>query len=83
MDQTEPVAIRLPSGRSVNACGRIDRIDRVGSGPEFSVCDYKTGSSWKYDKHDPFRQGRVVQHAVYLGIAAPVLQRQVSQQAEV
>ncbi len=33
------------------------------------VTDYKSGSSWLYTQKDPFHQGRVVQHLLYLLMA--------------
>ncbi len=47
--------------------GRVDRVDRIGDADpaEYAITDYKTGSSWRYSHGDPFRAGKVVQHAVY------------------
>src|SRR5205823_1953284 len=36
---------------------------------------YKTGSAKKYKKNEPFQQGRVVQHLIYLEMARLVLQK--------
>ncbi len=72
MDSPEPVSITLPDGSKIRLRGRIDRVDRVmdpGSGDEFEVWDYKTGSDWKYRQSPPFNQGRVLQHLVYLHLA--------------
>jgi ATP-dependent helicase/nuclease subunit B len=71
IDSPEPVEIGLPDGKVIRARGRIDRVDVVpGSGEKrFTVCDYKTGSSRRFDRGDPFQQGRRVQHALYLALA--------------
>jgi len=74
IDQRECVEITLPGKTKLKSRGRVDRIDRVGSNA-FSICDYKTGGSYKYSQDDPFRQGRVVQNALYLAIVEPVLQK--------
>jgi ATP-dependent helicase/nuclease subunit B len=68
IDTDEPIGIRLPNQRTVRVRGRIDRIDEVGQGAVRSlvIWDYKTGSSYKYQPADPFRQGRIVQPALYL-----------------
>ena len=71
IDSPEPVEIVLPDGKVIQARGRIDRVDVVpGSGEKhFTLCDYKTGSSRRFDRRDPFQQGRRVQHALYLALA--------------
>jgi ATP-dependent helicase/nuclease subunit B len=72
LDSTEPVELPLGNGQVMRIRGRIDRIDRV-AGPEvstFALWDYKTGSPWRYRQKQPFWQGRVLQHAIYLHLAA-------------
>ncbi len=70
LDSPEPVPVALADGRELLARGRVDRVDRLGDSaePEYAIWDYKTGSTWKYDRGDPFRQGRVVQPFVYLAM---------------
>ena len=51
----------------------VDRVDRAGRGagsaPSFAVWDYKTGGARAYrDRGDPFRQGRLVQSALYVAL---------------
>jgi ATP-dependent helicase/nuclease subunit B len=46
--------------------GRIDRIDKRVSDGAYVITDYKSGSTWLYKQKDPFRQGRVVQHLLYV-----------------
>jgi len=85
LSSDRPVRLKLPGGGSINAQARIDRIDVTGSDADqvYTIWDYKSGSAWKYEKPDPFWQGRVVQHALYLEVAAAILKRKVSQKAEV
>jgi ATP-dependent helicase/nuclease subunit B len=92
LDTREPVAIALGGGRTVRVRGRLDRIDRIEDPPPpggecggelFAIWDYKTGSTFRYRDADPFRQGRNVQHAVYLGIAEAALREKVSPAASV
>jgi ATP-dependent helicase/nuclease subunit B len=68
MDTAEPIPFQLPDGKRIHVRGRIDRIDQVGEGA-YSIWDYKTGSASIYRDKDPFRQGRLVQHALYLAMA--------------
>lgn len=70
IDGPEPVTLTLSDGRAFKVGGRIDRIDRDG-GPDslqFSIWDYKSGSSWGFDPSDPFRQGRKLQPFLYAGM---------------
>lgn len=69
LDDAEPVPVELGDGRRLRVCGKVDRVDRVGE-HEYAIWDYKTGSAWKYRPGDPFRQGRVVQPALYLAMVA-------------
>jgi len=86
IDTTEPELINLPIGKNIRVQGRIDRVDQVGdeAARKFSVWDYKTGSTHKYEQRDyPFHQGRVIQHALYVMIAAARLREKISSEAEV
>ena len=67
IDSLEPVELELPHGKTIRTRGYIDRIDELGEpgSLRFSVCDYKTGSSYGYKRKDPFRQGRRVQNLIY------------------
>ncbi|MCG2795410.1 MAG: PD-(D/E)XK nuclease family protein, partial [Actinomycetia bacterium] len=70
LDTPDPVKIELPGGKRVRARGKIDRVDEVAGsgGTMFQVWDYKTGSSYAYDRADPFKGGRRVQNALYLAL---------------
>jgi ATP-dependent helicase/nuclease subunit B len=66
IDDPEPVAVDLPGGGgTIRIRGRIDRIDRIAGGGGWAIWDYKTGSSYGYDRADPFREGRKVQPWLY------------------
>ena len=61
-------------------------MDRIGdeSSYHFSIWDYKTGRIYKkYRDADPFAQGRLVQHALYMMMAESVLKRKVNRKAVV
>jgi len=73
-EPVEPVSIDLPGGVTIRSRGRIDRIDRLaGSRDRFTITDYKSGSSYRYDATDPFKQGRTVQQALYIKLADKLL----------
>ena len=75
LDMDQPVVLKLPNGQSIRARGRLDRVDEIidGPGDSFAVHDYKSGSTYKYVRPDPYWQGRVIQHALYLRMAAALL----------
>ena len=80
----EPVSLDLPGGVTIRSRGRIDRIDRLaGSRDRFTVTDYKSGSSYRYDAADPFKQGRTVQQALYVKLADKLLKETVDPAAAV
>jgi ATP-dependent helicase/nuclease subunit B len=85
LDVHEPVLLPLQDGRSIRVRGRLDRVDRIGEAADapFAICDYKTGSDFKFTQADPFWEGRVIQHALYVAIAAAVLRRKISGTARV
>lgn len=75
LDSPDPVPLALPNGRTTFVRGRIDRIDQVIGAPvpTFQLWDYKTGSTYVYhdqgDVRMPFKQGRILQHFLYLTMA--------------
>lgn len=85
LDSREPIELTLPTGGRIRARARIDRVDRIYDGPDpvFSIWDYKTGSTFKYQDPDPFRQGRVIQHALYVLVAAVLLKQKISPSARI
>ena len=70
----EAVEVALAPGRSFRLRGRIDRIDRVGSG-RYRVVDYKTGRYSRYDKLRCFGGGRALQHVLYALAAEEILKK--------
>jgi ATP-dependent helicase/nuclease subunit B len=82
--EVEPVTLDLPGGVTIRSRGRIDRIDRlVGSAHRFTITDYKSGSAYRYDAADPFKQGRTVQQALYVKLAESLLKGTVDPEAVV
>jgi hypothetical protein len=76
-DPTPPVAVRLPSGRTVRIRGSIDRVDETSHGG-LVIIDYKTGKSTAYKKlsaDNPTPEGRFLQLALYAAAATSVLDR--------
>ena len=67
LDTREPVDIQLADGRRIRVRGRIDRADILaGTGDVYRIIDYKTGSARRFDRADPFRQGRLMQSLLYV-----------------
>jgi ATP-dependent helicase/DNAse subunit B len=62
-DGKEPAVITLPSGE-IKVSGIVDRVDRASSG-SYHIIDYKTGSTYGYDKSGAFKGGRQLQHMIY------------------
>jgi RecB family exonuclease len=71
----EPVEVALSPKSSFRLRGRIDRIDRVGSG-RYRVVDYKTGRYSRYDKLRCFGGGRTLQHVLYALAAEEILKKE-------
>ncbi len=70
-DYARPARIPLSENKTMKAVGRIDRLDKETghAGSEFWIWDYKTGRSDAFTQKDPFRKGRLVQHAFYMLLA--------------
>ena len=85
IDTPEPVPLALPNGTTIRVRGRIDRIDRVGEACQaaFAVWDYKTGGTSRFQRGDPFRQGRVVQNVLSLRLSEAQLKAALSSDARV
>ena len=85
LDTLEPVPINLTGGRQVRLRGRIDRIDLVGDGAvkTFAIWDYKTGSTWGYEREEPFQQGRILQPYLYVTMVTHRLRASVDPDAAV
>jgi ATP-dependent helicase/DNAse subunit B len=83
IDTEGPLIVSISDDREIRVCGRLDRIDRIGDpvSDQYAVCDYKSGSAWKYETADPFNGGRVVQHALYLAMAQARLKEAVAKGA--
>jgi len=69
------VQIPVQEIAGVRLRGRVDRIDRTPDGRMALVIDYKTGSTYGFDKNmeaDPLQGGTKLQLPVYLAAAAGV-----------
>lgn len=68
---------------SIQIQGRLDRIDRIeGKTNSYTLIDYKTGGTSKYETKDPFDHGRVMQHALYVKLADAWLKKNISPNAK-
>jgi ATP-dependent helicase/nuclease subunit B len=85
LDTEQPIAVGLANQKSIRVRGRVDRIDRLGTGAieTYAIWDYKSGSTYGYDANDPMRQGRKVQPYLYATIVAHRLREAVSAQSQV
>jgi len=61
--QTEPLLLKLPSGKMLNLAGTIDRVDEVSPG-EYHIWDYKTGRV-RHTSDTTLAQGTRIQHELY------------------
>lgn len=75
-NSVEPVALSLPSGKTMRLQGRVDRIDRIDNHGGLVIWDYKTGRSANFSRGDPFRQGRHLQPYLYGEMLAEVVRRE-------
>ncbi|MFO8009141.1 MAG: PD-(D/E)XK nuclease family protein, partial [Candidatus Brocadiia bacterium] len=85
LDTLAPVSLTLPNGKVIRVRGRVDRIDRIGNGAvhTYGIWDYKSGSTWGYDRADPLRQGRKVQPFIYMTVVGHRLREKIDCQARV
>lgn len=60
---SEPAIIQLPSG-DIKVTGIIDRVDQSHD-DRYHIIDYKTGSTYGYEKNKAFKGGRQLQHMIY------------------
>ena len=66
LDCPDPIRISLATGRHIRVRGRVDRIDRSSSDGRFVITDYKSGNRKPFAQKDRFKEGRIVQHLLYL-----------------
>ncbi len=74
LDCPEPISVTLGTGgetgggtgRQIRVRGRVDRIDRRNSDGRFVITDYKSGNKKPFTGKDRFKEGRIVQHLLYL-----------------
>jgi len=84
LDHPEPISVALPGGPAIRVRGRVDRIDSIrGAGDGWAIWDYKTGSTWGYDRADPFPEGRKIQPYLYFRMVERRLRDAVGPQAAV
>ncbi|NUN98704.1 MAG: PD-(D/E)XK nuclease family protein, partial [Candidatus Omnitrophica bacterium] len=82
LDSLEPVRLELEEGVEIRARGRIDRVDLTSSG-RYAIWDYKTGGAKRFGNKDPFLQGRLLQHALYIDLVRERLREIIGPDAEV
>ena len=85
LDREEAIPVMLADGQTIHVRGRVDRIDQWGEEElkGYAVWDYKTGSSWGFEKADPFQQGRKVQSFLYVAMVGHVVREEIDATAEV
>ena len=60
-----PFRLPLGGGRGVELRGRIDRVDHDETRDEWHVWDYKSGSTYAFDRGGRLQCGTKIQHAIY------------------
>jgi ATP-dependent helicase/DNAse subunit B len=85
LDREEAIPVMLADGQTIHVRGRVDRIDQWGAEElkGYAVWDYKTGSSWGFEKAEPFQQGRKVQSFLYVAMVGHVVREEIDATAEV
>ena len=74
----EDAPLALPDGAMLRVRGRLDRVDEIGDA--LAIWDYKSGGTSRFTKsRDPFHQGRVLQHALYIALAEWHFKKPVSE----
>lgn len=71
----EPFTLTLGRGSSIQLRGRIDRVDHDESADEWHVWDYKSGSTYQFDRGGVLACGTKIQHAIYARAFAAMLTR--------
>jgi ATP-dependent helicase/nuclease subunit B len=70
----EPFTLPLGRGASVKLRGRIDRVDHDETADEWHVWDYKSGSTYTFDRGGVLACGTKIQHAIYARAVEAMLQ---------
>jgi len=84
LDHPEPISVALPGGLAIRVRGRVDRIDSTaGVAGGWAIWDYKTGSTWGYDRAEPFSEGRKIQPYLYFRMVEQRLRDAVGPRAAV
>lgn len=60
-----PFRLPLGAGRGIDLRGRIDRVDHDEHRDEWHVWDYKSGSTYAFDRGGRLQCGTKIQHAIY------------------
>ena len=71
----DPFTLPLGGGTSVKLRGRIDRVDHDETNDEWHVWDYKSGSTYSFDRGGVLACGTKIQHAIYARAVAAMLER--------
>lgn len=71
----EPLVLSLGKGKSIRIRGRIDRVDYDEVNDEWHVWDYKSGSTYEYDRGGRLQCGMKLQHALYARAIEAMLAR--------
>jgi len=92
LDHDDPVGLEVSDGRHVRLRGYVDRVDQQ-QGPavphEYSIVDYKSGSSARYKKGDAddplaiFDSGRRLQHGLYVLMVRHVVRDKIDDRSTV
>jgi hypothetical protein len=75
LDTADLVVIELPNNVRIRGRGRLDRVDEEADG-SLAIWDYKSGSTWRFEKKPPFFDGRVIQNFYYIALLEAALAAQ-------
>lgn len=71
----DPLVLSLGAKTSIRIRGRIDRVDHDEARDEWYVWDYKSGSTYEYERGGSLQCGMKLQHALYARAVEAMLAR--------
>ncbi len=74
LGKISPVLLKLPAGECIYLNGKIDKVDKVDE-DTYIISDYKTGSTYNYNKNKYYKYGSQLQHTLYAAALEKILSK--------